>query len=471
MSRLPLEQFIKSVLPETALRQALFPADLAISVDSRTLQAGEIFVALSGANVDGHQFVAEAVNKGAAGLIIADSQQDILSTIDQKRLAKMLVLVVPKPLDALIQLASAWRARFTYPVVGITGSVGKTSTKELLAHIMNESGMPYIASLGNQNTLVGVCINLLRMRSEHQCAIFEVGINRRGEMAHVVRILQPTTGIITTIGHAHMEGLGTVGDIAAEKRMLFSLFKADNVGVIHGDQSLLAAVSYSHPVIKFGAKTTNQIQARKVRVSAQETTFILKLYGYKQSISLPSNHSGAVHNSLAAIAMAYHLNVPTQTILAAIAKPVVVEGRFEPRSLRIRPGIVINDCYNANPESMKASLLAFQKIQTPAQKIAVLGDMRELGQSAPFWHRQLGRFLRKVPSLQRVVLIGDMVVWMKKTVPINVVVDHVANWQEAHLLLENIVEKDAVILVKGSRSMGLNNLVDALSNVRGSDIL
>ena len=243
----------------------------------------------------------------------------------------------------------------------------------------------------------------------------------------------------------------------------FQYFKEDNIGIINGDQPLLAHVSYSHPVIKFGSKTTNQIQARKIKQGSDCVSFILKLYGQKYKISLKTNHNGAVYNTLAAVALAYMLKVPAQAIITAIQMPVVVAGRFEHRPLKNGNGIMINDCYNASPESMKAALLALQKIETSAQKIAILGDMGELGINSPFWHRQLGRFLRKVPSLGRVILVGSLVEWTKKTIPVSLAIDHVANWQEAAKLLETRLPNDSLILVKGSRVMGLDNLVTTLT--------
>ena len=145
--------------------------------------------------------------------------------------------------------------------------------------------------------------------------------------------------------------------------------------------------------------------------------------------------------------------------------PVVIAGRFEQRKLSHVQGFMINDCYNANPESMKAALLAFQRIETKAKKIAVLGDMLELGVNSPFWHRQIGRFLRKVPSLKQVILVGNLVQWTKKTIPAGVPVTIVDSWQEAvKHLREQLAHEESAILVKGSRAMGLNNLVDTFTN-------
>ena len=453
------QHFVKGVLPDAVIPYATYPEDIGFSVDTRTLQPGNMFVAISGAQVDGHQYLAQALQKKAAGFIIAASKKDLLNTLDQNLLKSKLVIIVPDVLQSFIKLACAWRDQFNYPVIGITGSVGKTSTKEIIKSIFTVNGTPYIASEGNQNTRVGVAITIFRMRSHHQVAILELGISKRGEMAELAKIARPTTAIITAIGHAHMEGLGSLADIALEKRDIFKYFNDSSIGIINGDQPLLANVGYNHPMIKFGAKTINQVQARKVHATGTNISFVMKVYKEKHTVTLLHPHEGAVMNSLAATAVAYLLKVPTLKIIQGIQQPMRVSGRFEEKPLSAKKGTIIHDCYNANPESMKAALLAFQKIETKAQKIAVLGDMLELGVNSPFWHRQLGRFLRKVPSLKHLILVGDMVKWTYKTVPVGITVEIVPSWKEAVEKLEQKLAQESVVLVKGSRGLALENLV------------
>jgi len=461
------EHFLRGALSKVSIIAgvtAKFPEDARFSIDTRTIEKGDIYVALSGATYDGHNFLQAAIDKGAVGLIIADDKKGFLAKLNQKALDAVLVIIVPDTLQALLRLATTWRAQFNFPVVAITGSVGKTSTKEILAAILDFNGNKYIASRGNQNTQIGLALNMLRMRSSHEMAIFEVGINKRDEMAKLANMLRPTTAVITNVGHCHMEGLGSLGGIAQEKRDLFKYFNEDSIGIINGDIAILASVGYIHPVIKFGAKTTNQIQARKINIGTKTTTFVLKIYKTKHNVTLNTIHEAAVFNSLAATALAHQLGVADEIIIKAIQQPVIVAGRFEERPLKNSKGLLINDCYNANPESMKAALLAFEKIETSAKKIAVLGDMLELGLNGPFWHRQIGRFLRKVPSLQQVILVGDRVAWTKKTVPVGLKTEIVPTWKEAAVLLESLYGADTLVLVKGSRGMELSSLVDAVSD-------
>lgn len=453
------QHFLKGVLPDAAVPHSTYPDDISFAVDSRAVKQGDIFVALAGAKVDGHDYLNNALSQGASGFLMAEAKKDLLQKLDQKVLQKKLVILVADPLHAFIKLACAWRDQFKYQVVGITGSVGKTSTKETLKAILTLNGTPFVASLSNQNTRVGIAMNIFQMRSHHKVAIFEMGISKRGEMAELAKIARPTTAIITNIGHAHMEGLGSLADIAAEKRAIFNYFTESSIGIINGDQTLLSSVGYAHPVIKFGYKTVNQVQARKIQAGSDAITFVLKLYREKYTITLPHPHEGAVMNCLAAGAVAYLLNIPNEVIVKGIQQPIKVAGRFEEKALAGNKGQMIHDCYNANPESMKAALLAFQKMQTKAQKIAILGDMLELGVNAPFWHRQLGRFLRKVPSLKHVILVGDMVKWTYKTVPVGITVDLVPTWKEAVDKLESQLAQESVVLIKGSRGMALDNLV------------
>lgn len=459
--RLNEEFFSKSVAGVCIENQPL-PVFRSFEIDSRKVSNGDIFIALPGLKVNGHQFVKDAVDHGAIGLMIEENERACLKTIDAQKLKKICVIVVPNTQAALIELATAWRAQFSIPIVGITGSFGKTSVKELLAHILDLAGKNYVASYGNQNTAIGASLNILRLKPEHEVAVFELGIQKRGEMKRLVSIVKPTLAVVTSIGHSHMEGLGSLTDISAEKREIFSFFKEHDIGIVNGDQRLLSHVAYHHPIIKFGSKTTNQIQARKIDQDGDTINFVMKIYKEKHPVTIVSHHKGAVDNALAAAACAYRLGIPTSTIIKGVQKPLEIAGRFKPCTMLGDKGMVIDDSYNANPESMKAALVAFERFEARGDKVAVLGDMAELGSNSPFWHRQLGRFLRKVPSLRQVILVGSQVQWTKKTMPVSIDVHHVTTWQEAKKVLDTILKKDSLVLVKGSRSMGLDQLVSAV---------
>lgn len=459
--------FFKKVISDALCMGKELPEKFTCVIDSRLIEVGDFFIALKGAHADGHDFIDAALVKGACGILMARERFESMSHLAKRE--DITIIAVPDVQQALLSVAAAWRAQFTYPVVGITGSVGKTSTKELLAHIIQKAGKKCIVSQGNQNTVLGIALTILRMRPEHEVAIFEMGISRRGEMARMAELACPTYAIITGVGHSHMEGLGSLMDIAGEKRDIFKFFKEDAIGIVQGDQAALAQIAYTHPIVKFGCKTINQVQARKIQVCGTTTRFILKLYGERYDVELQTNNMGRIFNTLAAAAAAYLLKIPSQIIVAAIQDPFVVARRYEQRSLKNQQGFVIDDAYNASPESMKAALLAFEKNEYKGKKIAIIGDMLELGVNSPFWHRQLGRLLRKVPSLQHVIFVGEHVKWAKKTAPLGLTCDIVPSWREAieHLqrhLDATHLDTGSVILVKGSYGMGLSNLVEHIAS-------
>jgi UDP-N-acetylmuramoyl-tripeptide--D-alanyl-D-alanine ligase len=463
------KQFLVNALPDAVLKYENFPRYLQVVTDSRLLEKADFFVALKGRFVDGHDFILEALNKGAIGLMIESRSSAILDQISVDLLKDKLVVIVPDALKALMRLAMFWREQFNCTVIGVTGSVGKSSTKEIIRNILDEHKLSSLVSYGNQNSLIGVAINLLKMREQHQVAVFELGISTRGEMSELVEMVRPTIAVITGIGHSHMAGLGALSDIAEEKRTVFKFFKADNVGIINGDHVLLSHVGYIHPVLKFGLKTTNQIQARKMRFDGLKTNFTLKIYQHKfANVQIYGTNEGAVYNALAAAAVACLLNIPAQTIVRGIEKKIDLPGRFEFKSISVgKGGQLIDDCYNASPESMKTALASFDRISGDYEKIIVLSDMNELGVDAPFWHRQVGRLLCKVSSLGAVLLIGNHIKQIEKILPVGFKVVTLDHWQEGLLYLEaKLKTEKLLVLVKGStfgHTQGLAQLVASLA--------
>jgi len=470
------KQFLMKALPNALLKYENFPRYPNVSVDSRTLMKEDIFVALKGKQIDGHAFILDALNKGASGLIIQESNQAVLDQVGANLLQDKLIIIVKDSYQALIQLATAWREQFDCTVVGVTGSVGKSSTKEILRNILDEAGIVNCVSYGNQNSLIGASISVLKLREKHQVAVFELGISARGEMAELVAITKPTIGVITCIGHSHMAGLGALSDIADEKRMIFKYFKEDNIGIINGDQTLLSQIGYIHPVIKFGAKTTNQIQARKVRVANNKIQFTLKIYQQKfVNVKIAGNHEGAVYNSLAAAAVACLLNIQADIIVRGIEKPIDLPGRFQIKTINEgKGGLLIDDCYNASPESVKAALVSFDRMSSDYKKVIVLSDMNELGVDAPFWHRQIGRLLCKMSALDGLLLFGNHIKEIQKTLPLGLKATLVEDWEAGlDFLKTKLKNEKLLILVKGSTfgyTQGLAKLVGELVNKNNKDL-
>ena len=229
------------------------PKNVSFSIDTRFMEPGEFFIAMSGVRSDGHQFIDQALQKGAAGLIIKDV--NFLSSVSYAWLKNYPVILVPDTYQALIDLAKYWRSQLAIPIVGITGSVGKTTTKEMLRIILETAGRKAYVSWKNQNTDIGLSLNLLKTSHDHEVAVFEMGINETGEMARLAAIARPTIAVITNVSYAHGQGLGLLPKVAYEKRQIFSCFSATDVGVIAGDLPLLTEVCYHHPVARFGFRT------------------------------------------------------------------------------------------------------------------------------------------------------------------------------------------------------------------------
>lgn len=473
------KNFVASALSDGQILYDTFPEECNLSIDTRTLQKGDIFIAFSGNQVDGHDFIYDAFEKGAAGIIINKDKKDLLTKLDKNFLQKKLVLLVSDTYQALYKLAAKWRAQFNIPIIGITGSIGKTSTREMVTNILTLKGKKFVATSGNYSSLIGLALSILKMREQHEAGIFEVGISQRGDMSRAVEILKPTIASIITVGHSHMEGLGSLQDIAAEKRLIFKYFKPDSIGIVNGDQEVLARVGYMHPVIKFGAKSINQVQARKVRINSDHISFILKLYKNKYPVHLHSCHEGRLFNALAAASICYLLQIEDHFIVKGIQQQLTVESRFESLPLKNGKGTIIDDCYNASPESVKAALLAVEQVKTEAYKVAVLGDMLELGVDNSFWHRQIGRFLRKTPSIKEVILVGKLIKAAEALVPENVHVTHVDFVNEVIPLLKKLEKQELLVLVKGSHGMHLSDIVDELAQrpvsftaaKKGADVL
>lgn len=453
-------EFVKSTLTTAQMINGDFTPNSSFSVDTRTLQPGDVFVALQGKQCDGHEYIKEALAKKASGLILAQSKRAEIEALYGSTLQSVKILYVEDTLAALVNLAKEWRSKFAYPVVAITGSVGKTSTKEMVANILRTSGEPFYVAHGNQNTIIGVAINILKLKPGLKAAIFEVGISERGSMSKIADMLRPTYALITGVGHAHMQGLGSLVDVATEKRAVFSCFSAENIGIVNGDQDIIAGISYPYPVLKFGLKTCNQIQARKVSIKNNVISFVAKVYKKKYSILMQGSHEGTVRNALAALAIAHMIEIPTDIAIEGVQKPIAVQGRFE-HCQTVDHGVIINDSYNANPESLKAGLLAFNAYETDLNRYLVLGDMLDLGQESAFWHRQIGRFLRKISGIKHVILIGTMVQWIKKTAPIGMNIEIFETWQQALPTIEKLTTPSTITFIKASRGVGLQNIVDA----------
>ena len=442
--------------------------DVSVAFDSRSVPSESVFFALKGQNLDGHDFISQALDAGACALVISKelksfSGKGMQQLVDS--LINRLVIFVPDTYVALVDMAKAWRATFDFPVVGITGSLGKTSTKEILRSILQQTDIPFYISAKNQNTFIGLCANILNVDSSCKAAAFEVGISELGEMSVKADILNPTIALITKISYSHISQFGSLQNVAYEKRQLFRNFKDKEIGIIFGDQSILTVANYVHPIARYGFKTKNHVQAKKIKISADAngkfvTEFNLRWYGQKARVKFNSTHQGLLCNALAASTIAYFIKVPLCAVVKGIESYTGFDNRFEQKPLKNNWGTVISDCYNANPESMKAAISAFDKMNNNGKKIAVIGDMLELGDREVYWHRNLGKILNKADSINSIILVGSLVKYTQGMLLSDSSVTRVSDWQEAEkVLLEELKASNSLVLVKASHGISLDKLV------------
>lgn len=443
-----------------------------IAIDSREIATSDLFIALGGKKVNGHDFIKNALDNGAAGAIVEFSKIDSLKLIPQEQLDKKIFIAVPNTFEALLSLARSWRNSFNIPIVGISGSVGKTSTKEMLKSILSAAKIQACITHKNQNTIIGLCMSILKLSPKDKCGVFELGIQYKGDMDELADMLRPTIGILTCITKAHSEHLGSLSEIAKEKLKIFKNFKSDNLGIICGDQAILSNISYSHPVLRFGYKLKNQVHARRIKLVFQSNEnrfdfpsvhFDIKIYGRTIPAVLNVPNEALVKNALAASAAAHILKCSDEDILKGLASYKTIEGRFEVCKIQNSNSIIINDCYNANPQSMKASLEAFDKLESKGRKIAIIGDMLELGEKEKFYHKQLGRFMSKLPSINNIIFVGNKSKITFQEVSSNIQSSWVSSWGDAKKIVQEIIKDDDLILIKGSRGVGLLNIAKELS--------
>jgi UDP-N-acetylmuramoyl-tripeptide--D-alanyl-D-alanine ligase len=444
-----------------------------ISTDSRSIRRGDLFVALKGENFDGHEFVPAVLAKGAAGAIVHDAYRwegKKMRTGGMNRQEPFL-FGVKDPLFAYQQLATHHRCRFNIPIVAVTGSNGKTTTKDMVAAVLAQRWRT-LKTEGNFNNRIGVPHTLFRLTARHQAGVIEMGVDRRGQTTRLCEIVRPTIGLITNIGPDHLEFFGSMEGSAQAKAELLDLLPADGTAVLNADDSYfdyLAARAHCR-VISFGLSEKADIRASHVSSDVRRgTTFGLWLPGKSRPISVvikvPGVHN--VTNAVAAAAVGFALNLPGTLIAHGLA-------RFRPAAMRSQViahhGVhVINDCYNANPASMKAALQVLADWKPARQRVAVLGDMLELGRETQHMHREVGRFAAGL-ALSRLIVCGDLSREMaagarQAGMPHENLVE-LPDASSAADLLKKTVRQGDVILVKGSRGMKMEQIVQVLTGMK-----
>lgn len=428
-----------------------------VSTDSRSISRGELFVALTGERFDGHDFLGQAFARGAAGAVV----------MREGLTAPGPLVVVSDTLRALGDIAGLVRSRYDPVIAGITGSTGKTTTKELCASILSLTG-PCLKTEKNFNNLIGVPLSLLGLTGDHAFAAIEMGTNSPGEIARLASLVRPRASILTNICPVHLSGLGSISGIVREKQAIFEHTEPGGIAVLDPGQEHMDRVAVPGGLRRLTYSPGGRADVRLKKVLEQDlsgTGVLIDLAGreVRTRVGLPGMHN--VSNALAAAACALGLGIDPEAVALGIA-----EARFPGmRSEVLSTGriSVIDDSYNANPASMKAALTLLSS-SPHACRAAVLGDMLELGEESGHWHEEVGKWAA-LSGIGMLVVTGEMARAMAKGAlgtgmdPARV---HVArDIDDIIERLETLLDKDALVLVKASRGLHLDEVVSRIKAV------
>jgi len=450
-----------------ALGARTLGADVAfesVSIDSRTVQAGDLFIAIRGERFDGHRFLVNAARSGAVAAMVeekaagADGVADVLPLI-----------VVPDTRQALGRLAAHWRAKFAMLLVALTGSSGKTTVKEMLAWILRESvrsgsqggcaGPRVLATRGNLNNDIGAPLVLLELAPEHRYAVIEMGMNHAGEIRYLTQLAAPDVALVTNAGHAHLEHLGSPEAIARAKGEIFEGLKPGGTAVINADDRfapIWREAAAGKRVLEFGLNPEAAVGARYTLHHLESEIVVKTPLGEAPALlKVPGLHN--VRNALAAAAAAAALDVAPPVIAAGLSRFAGIKGRLQQRAA-INGALLIDDTYNANPESVRAAISVLA--QAPGRKMLVLGDMGELGPDGARLHAEIGGAAR-VAGIERLLSLGDLSAHAAKAFGDGG--RHFPRIEDLLAEIENALAPQVTVLVKGSRFMQMERVVRAFA--------
>lgn len=431
-----------------------------ISTDTRTLASGDLFIALAGENFDGHDCLAKAAERGAAGLLIRTDAAKKLAMAPEG----IPVIAVQDTLKALGDIARDWRQRFPIPVVAITGSSGKTTTKEMVATIASRTRNT-LKTEGNLNNRIGLPLTLLRLRKNHELAVVEMGTNSPGEIAMLAAIAVPDVGLITNIGPAHIEGLGSLEAIREEKGSLFEVMAGRGAAILNHDDPAIGVLAgrLRGKRVTFGLGPDAAITARRVEtVGPEGVRFDLVIDGIGAPVFLAAAGEHNVRNALAAAAAAWTLGFDRSQIAAGLAAFRPVPGRTEIRQLGNGAYLVI-DTYNANPASVREALKTLQGLRGNGKAAVILGDMLELGERSEEWHEEIGTLLADT-DIQELFLKGSLTKALAAgAIRMGFPAERIAFFDDPQQVVSSLrsrLKKGDWVLIKGSRKMKMEAVAE-----------
>ncbi len=425
-----------------------------ISIDSRTLKSGELFVAIRGDTYDGHLFIEESVNKGAVA-VVADKKHTVSDDIKKKAV----FLEVSDTLSALQQIAVKYRTLFDMPVIAVTGSNGKTTTKEMIAEILSVK-YKTAKSQGNYNNHIGVPLSILQWDKSSEAAVMELGTNHFGEIEKLCSILKPTHGVITNIGKAHLEFFGSLEGVTKAKKELIEFLRPDGHAYLNGDDPYLYPLrNICEKTVLFGFSNRCEVRGQNSRIDSEGYPS-MSFEDNTLKLLIPGMHN--LSNALASIAVARSMKIKENNIFKVLRNYQPIEKRM---NIIYIGGIkVINDSYNANPSSVLESLKTLKIMAgRNGRSIAVIGDMMELGTHSKAEHRNIGEKALKI-GIDALFCYGKMGEYIYEGALHLGMKNIYYYYKKPRLLedLENFLKKDDVVLVKGSRVMKMEEIIEGL---------
>ena len=430
-----------------------------VSTDSRALKPGELFVALKGERFDGHAFAAQALAQGAPAVVVAEDRVfEHAGTL----------LIVRDTLRALGALATYWRQRFALPLIGVAGSNGKTTVKEMAAAMLRAhfGAAQVLATRGNLNNDIGVPLTLMGLRAEHRAAAIEIGMNHPGETAYLARVAMPDIALINNAQREHQEFMKSVADVAAEHAALLGVLPVRGVAVINADDDFAPfwrtvierrnAEGYSIMIRDFGLQAPAAVTA-KLRSESWGSALEIRTPKGDFSVDLraPGRHN--VSNALAATAAAIAAGASLVAVEQGLERFQPVAGRLQSKA-GLRGSAIIDDSYNANPDSVRAAIAVLAR--APRPRWLALGDMGEVGDRGVMFHREIGEYARAA-GIDRVFAVGELAVHTVQAFGIGG-----THFAEVDALAEALcaeLEAGLTVLVKGSRFMRMERVVAALT--------
>ncbi|MES2299010.1 MAG: UDP-N-acetylmuramoyl-tripeptide--D-alanyl-D-alanine ligase [Pseudomonadota bacterium] len=435
-----------------------------VSTDSRTVAAGSLFVALRGEHFDAHAFLDQVAQKGVAGVVV--EQLPAGWTLP--------AIVVPDTLVALGQIANVWRRQYTLPIIGVTGSNGKTTVKEMIASILaaafGEAGR--LATRGNLNNEIGVPLTVMRLAAEHQAAVIELGMNHPGEIGRLSRIAEPTIGLVNNAQREHQEFMHTVEAVARENGSVLAGLPTSGIAVFPSDDEFTPlwrsmAPQRAHGTITFGFDATANVSClHRATEFGSELAVTVRAHDMADeefAVRLGAAGLHNVRNALAAIACALAADIPQEAIIHGLEAFAPVTGRLQ-RKRAANGAVLIDDTYNANPDSVRAAIDVLA--QAPSPRILVLGDMGEVGTQGRQFHEEIGAYAAS-RGIDRLLATGELARHLAGAGAPGFA-QHFEQFDELLAALDTVLgtqlgsKSDATVLVKGSRFMKMERVVQHL---------